>query len=749
MVNFKSFSRDGRAQGKPRVYFSCHPSDVEFFDEVRRDVLALCDCAVYFCDDFSQNLDCDDYALSLSQMQLFVFPITYRFLTEDTRAFRDFTWAKSHSIPVLPLMYGDGLEKLFNAKCGDIQFLDKRAVDDTAISFKTKLSDFLTSSLISDEVRDKIRQAFDAYVFLSYRKKDRMHANEVMRKLHSHDFARDIAIWFDEYLVPGENFNDAIMDALLKSDLFALLVTPNIVNEANYVRDVEYPEALKAGKKVFAIEAVATDGELLKSGFSGIPKPLSPDELDFEKEFINSLKNLSIRENDSPEHDFYIALAYMHGVDVEVDKSRAVKILSSCAEKGVREACSILSHSYNVGDGVKCDYIKSYEYARRALDLSTTDDERIDSLSAISRALLLRLDLSKEEKSKSLKSIYSDLLELLAKDEEKNALKLMQTYCTVVGLSAPFEIADLLQKADTLAQKTKNKNADFDLAYACLLKSVGLRLIYDEPDTAERLIKDARDEFSKLLDFVVPDAKAHLVDLYVKTGNAYENSAQFDEAKFLYEKALVLAVELTSNDLLFTALVGRIKFLIADLTLTQEEDGEGAKKLLLSAISDFERLSKEKGEQFLLGSALSLDKLSYVYETAFGDIEKAIETKSKAIDILNSMSRYDSLVPLSWLAEKRYELGNVYATNGMLDLAVEILDKAYSELKISGARQSLQAECSFYLAVTYADLGDLNKAVEVLEEGLGVATSSLNTDEGSYIWQENILSILNKMRACL
>ena len=394
MVNFSFLSRDNRTQGKPRVYFSSTPSDFSFFEEISKDILSVSDCTIYYYKDYSSSLLLDpDYLLQLKDMQLLVVPITLEFLSSDSRAYLDFTWARDNNIPVLPLMQDSGLEKLFNSRCGNIQFLDKHVVDDTAISYNAKLSDFLSNTLISTELADKVRQAFDAYVFLSYRKKDRLYANEVMKKLHGYDFARDIAVWFDEYLVPGEDFNDAIMDALQKSDLFALLVTPNIVNETNYVRDVEYPEAIKIGKKIVAVEAVETDKELLNSYFIDLPTPVNPDSVEFSEEFIKNLKNLAIRENDTPEHDFYIALAYLHGIDVEVDKKRAVEILTTCADRSVKEACSILSNCYSTGSGVKIDYKKAYEYAERAVELSTNTDKS-DELYNLARCYSRRLILA-------------------------------------------------------------------------------------------------------------------------------------------------------------------------------------------------------------------------------------------------------------------------------------------------------------------------------------------------------------------
>ena len=47
----------------------------------------------------------------------------------------------------------------------------------------------------------------------------------------------------DEFLVPGENFNDAIYKAMEKSELFAMVVTPSLLENPNYVISIEYSVA--------------------------------------------------------------------------------------------------------------------------------------------------------------------------------------------------------------------------------------------------------------------------------------------------------------------------------------------------------------------------------------------------------------------------------------------------------------------------------------------------------------------------
>ena len=202
-----------------------------------------------------REIDEKELSAALGDMQLFVIPVTSQFLHTDNRARRvDFQFAIDRHIPILPLMQEPNLEEDFNKLCGNLQILSKLISDETAIPYKTKLQNFLSAVLIKDEIVSKVKKEFDAYIFLSYRKKDRLHAKELMRLIHENEFCRDIAIWYDEFLSPGEDFNEAIAAALQKSALFTMVVTPNLINEPNYVMDIEYPMARELGKEIFFLE---------------------------------------------------------------------------------------------------------------------------------------------------------------------------------------------------------------------------------------------------------------------------------------------------------------------------------------------------------------------------------------------------------------------------------------------------------------------------------------------------------------
>lgn len=210
----------------------------------------------------------------------------------------------------------------------------------TVISYEEKLKKYLSSVLFDD-----------ACIFLSYRKKDRHHANEMMRLIHKNPMYRDMAIWYDEFLTPGENFNENIGKALEKSDLITLLVTPNLVNEDNYVQKVEYPEALRSGKSILPAEMVETDRDELNQKYEEIPNPVDAHkETELDQGMREALKKLSLKQNDTdPEHNYLIGLAYLEGIDVETDSERALELIASVAGDELPEAIEKLYDLYSEG----------------------------------------------------------------------------------------------------------------------------------------------------------------------------------------------------------------------------------------------------------------------------------------------------------------------------------------------------------------------------------------------------------------
>ena len=457
------------AQGKAKVYFCCHPDDFTMMKSIADEILAEVNCAIFYTAE--AITDKEAHLRDLSEMNLLVFPVTTRFLTKPSFARDvDFAFAKENHIPILPLMQEDGLDEVFNRVCGDLQYLNKNAKDSTAISYEEKFKAFLHSVLVGDETAERIRAAFDAYIFLSYRKKDRVHAKELMHLIHENDFCRDVAIWYDEFLTPGENFNDTIADALKKSAVFALAVTPNLVNEENYVMTTEYPMAKDAGKPILAVELVPTQARLLKAKYKKSPKPIDPRKKKaFAKLLLKTFSKLvPLRKNKDPQHTYLIGLAYLSGIDVEKNTDRGIELITYAAKSNYPEAIQKLVAVYKDGDGVPKDYFAAVEWQQKLISCyqdiyaqSGSEDDAFLYLDAMKKLGTLYAD---QYQTRRAANTYIQLLDEMERIKAKHSYPWLQYQSAIIYrlLAATESDEKRIECYYKAANETLKKLADKD-----------------------------------------------------------------------------------------------------------------------------------------------------------------------------------------------------------------------------------------------------------------------------------------------
>lgn len=262
-----------------------------------------------------------------------------------------------------------------------------------------------------------------------------------MRLIHSNPIYRDIAIWYDEFLIPGENFNDSISSALEKSELVALVVTPNLVNESNYILNTEYPMAQKIGKKILPVRMVSTNSWKFKRMYKGCQRPIAPNKKKkLNKSLTTMLKNAAINKNiNKSQHDFLIGLAYLNGIDVEVNNETALELIKSSAQQGHIPAIEKLIDMYNKGNGVKRDYQKANEWQSTLVKQLKKDyDTNPNELSAIELLASLS-DLGNSylvlQKLDSAKEVYDKMRycsgTFCMKHENKYFFVLLQSYADI------------------------------------------------------------------------------------------------------------------------------------------------------------------------------------------------------------------------------------------------------------------------------------------------------------------------------
>ncbi len=559
-------------QGKPRVYYCVGKWNQAVFDEISAEILSVCDCVIWYND---HPTKAKDKALEqdLTQMQLFVMPVNSNILLKPNRARDiDLPFAKQNHIPVLPILLEGGIDGLFNEVCGNLQYLDKCSRDVTAISYESKLQTFLQSTLLLDDMREQIKKAFDGYLFLSYRKKDRAEAQRLMKLIHDQKFARDMAIWYDEFLIPGENFNDSIAQAMDKSKLFVMAVTPNMVNETNYVAEVEYPQAKRIGKDILPIELVKTDKNLIQKTFENIPAVIDANDGEtLSQALLSALQDISgnINEKLIPQK-YFIALAYLYGVDVEVDAARAVKMITDCAYCAYPPAMQTLADLYFTGNGVALDKEASFAwqrrivYVREAAMLQEETEQTIFDFICAYEAVADRYYAAGEYQRAS---DYYNRARLVM--EEKNA-------------GDNLYRASLYEKAGVCCKQ----NANYEWAKKFYQKSLDL-------------LAESEQDFAN---------KKQSVSLLYRIGDILITEGDFDEALALYQQAFALCEALLQEN--------TDQALLRLYCIIHEKLGDcyAAKGLKIKADGYYEnyvRLAKEYAEQTRTAEAKRALSIAY------------------------------------------------------------------------------------------------------------------------------------------
>ena len=458
---------NAEAQGKPRLYFTCHPADFKkFFDKICEDVFACQNCAIYYTEDMNATLDEENLNLDLGRMNLFLVPVTFRLLNERNRAMSvDIAFAKKKKIPILPFMMETGIDKIYSLpkNFGEKQYLTPLSTDTSEIGYHKKLKNYLNSMLISDEMADRVRAAFNAYIFLSYRKKDRRYANELIRIIHAIPGCRDIAIWYDEFLVPGESWRENIKNAMMmvkeKSNLFTLLVTPNILEEylddngnlkKNYVMEIEYPAARQMGMHILPVQMEETNTYFLRKKYDGIPDSVKYDDEDFTNSLLSFIETVPIRTNyNDPEHNMLIGLAYLDGIDVEIDVERGIEMITFAAEAGVPEAMDKLFNMYKEGDRVTVDYYQALKWIKQYLDYNIRKygENNTDTLIALNNLAIIYNPIGEYDKALELhKRVFRIWIDEYGEEHP-------DTLVSFINLAATYRDLEKYEKAIELGER--------------------------------------------------------------------------------------------------------------------------------------------------------------------------------------------------------------------------------------------------------------------------------------------------------
>lgn len=599
------YMANGEPHHKPKVFFACHPDDCGFaLPLLGRDILSYSNCVIWYSDEEQIFDSQQEMEFVLDDMQLLTIAVTDRFLSNPSEA-KDMILPyaiKSH-IPILPITLEPKLGRRFNKACAKIQVIRKYVTDPTETPYEEVLKTYLHSVLVSDETAQKVRSAFDAYVFLSYRKMDRRHAKRLMHLIHENEEFRDIAIWYDEYLIPGRNFHDAIDDAFNKSSLFALAVTPNVLIPGNFVKDTEYKmahdrieENKKKKEKNKALKEAGKEPEENEDKFEIVPVELYeedtpkertnmsdlsdgfPDIPEVEDEhntvktnaaFISALERIGKKSSGGDaQHRFFIGLAYLCGIDVEKNPNRALELITSAAtdEKPCCDATEKLVDMYTNGEGVEPNAAQALrwqktlvEQYKKKFEENHSPDEHLGYGTKYFFALIKLSDLYRRDGKNGEAIIQAGKAESVAGslEDEVGTREASRDFALATG-----RLGDLYRAEKDYVTALEYFKCARDI-YEELAKEIGTRrarrdlsVFYERMGDLERktpgsraaVNTDAEKSYNKALEIRQqlyeetgrPGARRDISVVYTKLGNLRADQKDIDGAEHYYTLALQL-----------------------------------------------------------------------------------------------------------------------------------------------------------------------------------------------------------------
>lgn len=700
-----------------KIYFCSTSQDREkYLDDISEDIWKIADISIYYDADVNDGDSESIWNAKLLSMNLFVCPITEAFF-KDEKTLKELDMAIKNRVPVLPIFIEFGIEHVFNARYQNIHGLkkssseekpeihklkkdagDKSVKDYTKISYEEGLRRRIESITISKELYNQIEEEEEAYIFVSYRKKDVEEAKNFMKSIHEMDGADEIGLWYDNYLMPGENFEEAIHEHLVNCDAVGLVVTPSLLelnneNKENYVVEKEYPLAREVQKKILAKEMVETNRESLQKKLDGIEECIQSYDENLNNLLQEIKKDPAMQ---SKEHKYRIGMAYLKGINREINGAKAEKLIQEAANLKLMNAIKTLTQMYRDGEGVEVNLEKQIYWQRILVDrlFILYGPKKIQKKKGIDKENRLKLLLSLCEECKTLGELY----EAVGKVEE--ALKLYE------------EALKYCQSTDKLTLEALREYMDLTFHFI----DIEGKLCVDDKEV-NRLImrcKEAENIGRKL--FAKSEQASDLRLLYFvklqesilceKKGDYGRAIVGYNAVIELFERLAIKDKEVGYRDL------GRVRQHKVDALIKMGNIAEALQECK-EAVKESEKWVEEsKSDDAFTSLSSNYERLGDIYRDAYGEVglEKSVEYLEKSIEISKSFTEdksRDSLGRQLDLAAGYRRLGGTKEQQQKLDEAKELYTKALDIHQEQYKKFSESEEVKLRLAESYTEIGDI------------------------------------------
>ena len=145
--------------------------------------------------------------------------------------------------PFLPIVDGENLKQIFDQKYGHIHFAKSK--EKWKIRFDV-IEKFIKGLPASEEKRNrwfelsrKDIEHFSQSYFISYRKVDGKYIDYLQHRIHEESSLVDAQLWYDSYLVHGEDYDKNLKKIIEKCSAVILVITPNLLEPDNYVLRID------------------------------------------------------------------------------------------------------------------------------------------------------------------------------------------------------------------------------------------------------------------------------------------------------------------------------------------------------------------------------------------------------------------------------------------------------------------------------------------------------------------------------
>lgn len=366
---------------KKKLLIIGEQKDSEFFEKIANSVFnCYYHYEIYYevsndCHDENNNvLDNIDINEFIKEVDLIIPVISNSFLSGPSLSLINHI---QHEKSILPIVVEEISEDIFNEQVGFYHLLYFN--DQT---FSEKLEHFINEDfdpyrpLVENPALNKLMS--DPNIFLSYRKKDHTKALELLNIIHSQPKFKALSVWYDDFLVAGENYNDNIDTQLKSCDFMVMCITKNILEPDNYVLKVEYPKAIALGKKIIPIAMEEIDVDLLEKLCPKIGTVISvSDTSKICSAFSKVIDDLNIKlKSLTPEEMGQLGKFYLEGKGgFERNYSLGIEFLRKAAILGDSFSCEHWGRmlaGYEYEGLVRINYQEAVEFLFRSLNSSYT-----------------------------------------------------------------------------------------------------------------------------------------------------------------------------------------------------------------------------------------------------------------------------------------------------------------------------------------------------------------------------------------